>query len=301
MCDSDKPLLLGVFDRLEAAIARGIPTVMVGQGVGPLQDPELLARAREILPAVDLILYRNQRIGLPLLHSLGVPPERIMLTGDDAIGMAYEARPSSWENGIGVSLRVAHYTQVEKRHIDVVRTVLHRAARDRKAQLIAVPISSAPHESDITYIKQILAGYNRTSIGWRKLDTPLDAIKRAGKCRVMVTGTYHGAIFALAQGVPVIGVAKSAEYFNKLSELADEFGLGCQVFRLDDEQLPDKLSTAIDNAWLSVKEIRPTLLAAAARQIEWQQAAYLHLYKLVASRLEKDGVLPNATSLVLPT
>ena len=288
MCDSDKTLLLSVLNRLEAAIIRKIPTFMVGQGIGPLEDPELLSRAREILPGVDFILYRNLRNGLPLLHSLGILPERIILTGDDAIEMTYRARSSSWGNGIGVSLRVAHYTQVEKQHIDNIRKVLHRAAKDHKSPLIAVPISSAHHESDITFIKQILAGYIDSSIGWRKLDPPLDTINRVRKCRVVVTGTYHGAIFALAQGIPVVGLAKSAEYFNKLSELSDEFGPGCQVLQLDDKCLAAKLKEAIDNYWSSAEMIRPSLLEAASRQIEWQNSAYQRIYELVTSRILDD-------------
>ena len=57
----------------------------------------------------------------------------------------------------------------------------------------------------------------------------------------MITGTYHGAIFALGQGIPVIGVAKSDEYFNKLSELSDEFSLGVQVLSFKFGSFPGRL------------------------------------------------------------
>jgi polysaccharide pyruvyl transferase WcaK-like protein len=298
LCDHDSSLP-GLLDRLEAAIARGVPTVMVGQGVGPMEDRELRARAKEVLPNVDLICYRNRRLGQPLLESLGVPAERMMMTGDDAVEMAYQARGSSLGTGIGVSLRVSSYTQVGKRHIEIVRSVLHRAASERKAQLIAVPISSAHHESDITHIKQLLAGYSNASAAWQKLDTPLDAITKVGRCRLMVAGTYHGAIFALAQGIPLIGVAKSLEYYNKLSELTDEFGPGCQVLRLDDDRLPDKLTAAIDAAWASAEEVRPALLEAAARQIEWQHAAYQRIYNLVTSRVKEREVVSDPTTVAL--
>jgi len=285
MCDTDWPMLRNVFNRLEVAINCKIPTVMVGQGIGPIKDPRVLARASQILPAVDLILYRNQRYGLPLLLGLGVFPEHIIFTGDDAVEMTYKAHQKSCGSGIGVSLRVAQYTQVREKHIDIIRTVLHRAAEAYKVQLISVPISSARHESDITYIKKILTGYSRSSIGYRKLDTPLDSIKRVRRCRLMVTGTYHGAIFALAQGIPVVGVANSDEYFNKLSELADEFGSGCQVFQLEDEQLSDKLRRAIDNAWSSAEIIKPVLLESTVRQINLQKAAYQRIYELSSGRM----------------
>lgn len=289
MCDHDASLP-GLFDRLEAAIAGGVPTVMVGQGVGPMVDRELLERAREILPHLDLICYRNQRLGRPLLDSLGVPPERMVMTGDDAIELAYNARPASLGTGIGVSLRLSAYTQIGRQHIDNIRTIVHRAATERKAQLVAVPISSAHHESDVTHIKQLLAGYDDVAGSWRKLDTPLEAIKKAGRCRLMITGTYHGAIFSLAQGIPVIGLAKSVEYFNKLAELTDEFGPGCQVLRLDEQQIIDYLTTAIDKAWSSAEEFRPELLGAAARQIECQHSAYQRIYDLVMARKNATGI-----------
>jgi colanic acid/amylovoran biosynthesis protein len=298
MCDHDGSLP-GLLDRLEAAIVQGVLTVMVGQGVGPMEDHELRARAKEVLPNVDLICYRNRRLGRPLLDSLGVPAERIMMTGDDAVEMAYQARGSSLGTGIGVSLRVSDYTQVGKKHIEIVRSVIHRAARECKAQLIAVPISSAHHESDITHIKQLLTGYSDASVSWQKLDTPLNAIRRVGRCRLVVAGTYHGAIFALAQGIPVIGVAKSIEYFNKLSELTDEFGPGCQVLRLDDEQLPDRLTAAIDTAWSSAEEVRPALLEATTRQIEWQRAAYQRIYELVTSRVKEREAVSDPTAVAL--
>jgi colanic acid/amylovoran biosynthesis protein len=283
LCDADKSLLLSLFERLEAAIKSGVSTVMVGQGVGPLEDPELRARAREILPRTSLIFVREQRVALPLLNSLAVPPERIKMTGDDAILMAYEARLASLGTGIGVSLRVAHYTAVGTSHIATIRAILQQKAHQYQAPLIAAPISSAPHETDITFIRQLLAGYDDVSISWRKLDTPLDAIHRIARCRMMITGTFHGAIFALAQGIPVVAVAKSLEYLNKFSGLADEFGPGCQVIRLDADQLVEQLSSAIDQAWALADEFRPALLGAARRQVQQQHAAYQQIYEQITS------------------
>jgi len=282
-----KGLLPNLFDRIEVATQQGIPVVMVGQGVDLMEDPEILTRARQVLPKVDLICYRNRCLGKPLLDSLNVPPQRMIMTGDDAVEMAYLARPNTLGSYIGISLRVAVYTQVANRHIQMLRPVVHEAAEKRKTKLLSVPISSAPQESDITYIQHILAGYGRTSTGWRKFETSMNSIKRVGQCRLMITGTYHGAVFALAQGIPVIGVAGTQHYFNKLSELADEFTLGCQVLHLEDKDFPEKLAAAIDNAWSSAEQNRPELLKVAARQIELGHGAYKRICEIVESRKEK--------------
>jgi colanic acid/amylovoran biosynthesis protein len=100
----------------------------------------------------------------------------------------------------------------------------------------------------------------------------------------VITGTYHGAIFALAQGIPVIGLANSDEYFYKLSGLTDEFGQGCQVIHLDDREFAQLLSHKIDQLWGLADKLRPELLTAAARQIKWGYIAYQRINDIVTNR-----------------
>jgi colanic acid/amylovoran biosynthesis protein len=257
---------------------------MVGQGIGPLDDLQLQERARQVLPTLDLICVREQRIALPILESLGVPAEKIKVTGDDAIELAYQNRVELPSGGIGLSVRISSYTQIDNKHIEKIRSTLHSAASKYKAPLVAVPISSAPHESDVAHIRALMGDYPLQSVGWRKLDTPLDSVKKAGKCRIMLAGTFHGAIFSLAQGIPVIGLAKSDEYFYKLSGLTDEFGPGCRILHMDDPDLGDKLSAAIDALWNTADELRPDLLLSAERQIRLGYEAYDQIFKLVSER-----------------
>ena len=218
-----------------------------------------------------------------MMDSLGVASDRVIMTGDDAIEMAYEARPSGWGNAIGVSLRIAGYTEVGQSYIERVRSPLQRAGRQHKSLLIGLPTSSNVKEADLEIIRQILKGYDKVSINWRRFDSPMNLIQQVGRCRLVVTGTYHPAVFALAQGIPAIGLVKSITYINKFSALQDEFGPALQIIWLDDELLPEKLITAIDIAWESAEAVRPTLLQAAIRQIEWGKAGYRRLYELVTN------------------
>jgi len=117
MSDACRDDALRVLDRFEAAIRLGIPTAMVGQGIGPLDDPDLRARARDVFPGVDLILVRENLVAPKLLASLHVDPSRVIMTGDDAIEMAYEARTEKWGSAIGVGMRIAHYTEVGQNNI----------------------------------------------------------------------------------------------------------------------------------------------------------------------------------------
>lgn len=288
--DFDSWTALKVFDRLEVAMSMGIPTVMMGQGIGTLGEGDLRFRARQVLPRVDLICVRNRRIGLATLESLGVPADRVLFTGDDAVELAYRATPDSLGNAIGISLRVAGYTEINTQHINRIRPIIQNAAQTRQARLVAIPISSHHSEADVKYIKQVLTGYSAASVDWRLLSTPLDVIKKARQCRLVITATYHGAIFALAQGIPVVALAHSAEYTEKLSELTDEFGTGCQILSLDDDHLSEKLTAAIDTAWTIAPQIRSTLLETAAHQVKLQQLAYQRICEIVTRRQKEQAL-----------
>lgn len=284
LCDTDKKYTIQVYDTLEMAIRLGKPAAMVGQGVGPMHDPELRARLSKLLPSLDLILIREPKTGRQLMDSLGVPSERVLMTGDDAIEMAYKARTGKWGNHIGVNLRLARYTEVGQAYIDKIRPALHASARRHNAPLMSLAVSSNINEGDLEVIRELLKGYDKVSMSWRRFDSPLTIIRKVGRCRLVVTGAYHPAVYALSQGIPVVGLVKSQAYIDKFSALVDEFGLACQLLHLDDEKLQDKLGEAIDTAWTSAEEVRPYLLQAAVRQVEWGRAGYRHLCDLVMQK-----------------
>jgi len=281
ICDSEKPHILKVLKRLEIASQLNKPTVMVGQGIGPVTDAELEAKLRSVLPSVSLMLIREQKVGRPLLESLGVPLERIIMTGDDAVEMAYEARTSGWGMGLGINLRLSHYTEVKGGYIGLIKPVIQRAALNFNAKLISIPISQDIREADSDVIRQLIDGYDNSEFGWQHYETPYDLIKKVGRCRLVVTGAFHAAVFALSQGIPAIGLVKSEEYVIKFTGLKEDFGEGCEVIHLDDDQLQNKLTAAIDSLWTSAENLRPQLLDAARKQIEWGHAGYQRIYELM--------------------
>jgi len=286
LCDSDKRFLFALFDRLEAAQAQGVRTVMVGQGIGPLNDPDLRRRASEVLPNLDFLLVREEKLTRPLLTSLGVPPEKVLMTGDDAIEPAYLARKDKIGQAIGLSLRVAAYTAFNQSHIDAIRPAVIGAAKKYGATLVSAPIDA--NDADKEYVAELAKGYELIA-SWRKFERIPSLIDRISQCRIMITGTFHGAVFALSQGIPVIGLANSIEYQNKLSGLAAEFGTeGCQILKLEDEHLEEHLAQAIDLAWNAAERLRPQLLQNAARQIELGHTAYQKIYSLVESKIETE-------------
>ncbi len=270
-----------VLYRLQAAVNLGIPTAIVSPVIGPIDEPKLREIGKSILPSVDLIFAREKLETPNVLNSLGVDPAKVFLTGDDAIELAYNARQDKWGTGIGVSIRVMPYTRVNDNHIQLIGEVIKQVAQKYRAKLIGIPISMSIHERDDKHIGQLLEGYKNIKMNGWSFQPPLEVIYNIQQCRIVVTGTYHAALFALAQGIPAVCLANSVSYVNKFSGLADLFNHACEVIILDEEKLKEKLLIAVDNAWQSAEKKRPMLLECAAQQVEWGRAAYQNLYNLV--------------------
>jgi polysaccharide pyruvyl transferase WcaK-like protein len=284
MCDHARHTAFQVLDRLEAAIQQGIPTAMVGQGMGPIEDQELRTRAKEVLPHVDLIFVRERLEAPALLKSLGVDSDKIVVTGDDAIELAYNARAAALGGSIGVSMRCMPSTKMDAVDLPEIGKILVEMARKRDVEMIGLPISLSIHERDDLCTRRLLDGYNKVRMSKSKFQTPLAYIKNVQRCRLVITGTFHGAVLALAQGIPVICLVRTSLYTNKFNGLVDLFHPGCVIVSLDDERFKEKLVSTVDSMWQSAEKLRLQLLDSATRQIEWGNTAYQRLFDLVESK-----------------
>lgn len=274
----------------------GVPVVFFGQGIGPLSDAGLRRLAAAILPHARLVALREERQGRALVEALGVRPDRIVMTGDDAVELAAGLRPDHLGSGVGIHLRIAPEALRDGTVPARLRPVLHAFARSRGVPLIPLPISH--HQvgaNDPRTIRWLLAGFDDASDGGVAADTPDEVIRAAGRCRVIVTGAYHAAVFSLAQGVSVICLGRSAYYLDKFHGLRDQFGSGCQVLDLDDPALADMLSAAMESAWERADAHRAGLIETADGQIAAGRAAYLRLEGIVPVRSA-----PETTTAVLP-
>ena len=286
MTDAFRESALGILATLELAVRRGVPTAIFGQGFGPITDPTLWQRAADVLPFVSLIGVREATASVPLLNALRVNPANVIVTGDDALEMAFSALARRHRFDpygppkIGVNVRVASYAGVEAGALSVVRDVLANVARERHARMIPIPIARHGGRMDVDTLRGLLRGLGEGD-GGASLDTPQLVIDRIGECRVMVTGSYHGAVFALAQGIPVVTLVKSAYYDIKMKGLRQQYGAGCQIVRLDDEALETRLSEAIDRAWIDADRLQGLLLNRTADQIQRGREAYARLRDVV--------------------
>ena len=150
--------------------------------------------------------------------------------------------------------------------------------------------------NDVDAVAQLVGESNVNLAEARAMLDPADLIAAASRCRLVVTGAYHSAVFALSCGAPVIGLAQSAYYQSKLNGLAAGFGgAGMKVLRYDDPELPTKLASEIDRLWTSADALRPALREAARRQLRQSCDAYEAFFRrVIVPKPYATSQAPNA-------
>lgn len=271
-----------VLELLELSAKRGVPTAIFSHGLGPLQNPALRLVVKRVLPKMSLVALREKLGAIPLMESLGVAHDRVIVTGDDAIELAYSLRPATPGTDLGVNLRVAKSADVDQSYSTLLRPALHRFARERRLRLLPVPIAHGRSTDDAESIHELIAGEGEAPTNDAiPLDTTQRVVEQVGRCRIVVSGAYHAAVFALSQGTPVVCLAKSAYFVGKFSGLADQFGVGCTVVDLSRSDCAERLEMAMNESYDAADDLRGPLLEAATRQIGESRRAYRQLTDLL--------------------
>jgi polysaccharide pyruvyl transferase WcaK-like protein len=268
----------GVLSLLSLAQRLGKPTAMFGQGIGPVTRRALRVQARSVLPGLKVIGLREDRVGGALLSCLGVSPGAAVLTGDDALELMDDDAPVAAGNALGICLRVAGYAGVGPAMAAAVGDLVVAAAAAVEAPVIGLPVSRYADSADIAALRALQRhGPSRAGFTVEDITTPQDLILAAASCRAVVTGSYHAAVFALAQGVPAVCLTRSPYYQAKFSGLRALFPAACFVVPLDAADRATQLSDMVRQAWqlavparISAKEIAVRLGAAG-------RAAYARL------------------------
>jgi polysaccharide pyruvyl transferase WcaK-like protein len=292
LTDADRAQTVRVLNLVEHACDAGVPVALVGQGLGPLDDPQLRARAAQVLPKVGLIALREGRQGPQILDRAGVAAERVLVTGDDAIELAYGARIDEIGSGIGLCLRVAGYAPVSVGVAGLVGRVVRATAAERAATLVPLIIAEF-RSQDRRSTLPLVRGYADVIAPLPRYVRPTEVARRVGRCRVLVTGAYHLAVFALSQGIPVVALTSSAYYDDKFLGLGAMFSQGLTLVRLDDPDLEQTLITAIDRAWQAAPLVREPLRAQARMQIDASRAAFDCVAALVQARATVPATSPR--------
>ncbi len=127
-------------------------------------------------------------------------------------------------------MRLSDYSALTAAAAAGVARAVAAAGRRLAVPLQPIAISAVPGEEDAAALAGVFDGVE--DIGAPEVPTLNDVLAATARCRVVVTGSYHAAVFALSIGVPAIGLAASRYYEDKFLGLAEQFGEGCEVVML---------------------------------------------------------------------
>jgi polysaccharide pyruvyl transferase WcaK-like protein len=273
----------GVLSLLSLAQRLGKPTAMFGQGLGPIAQRALQAQARAVLPNLKVIGLREERIGRNLALSLGVPSDAIRLTGDDALELTSDAA-AAMGNALGVNVRVSGYAGVEPAAAAAVGMVILDTATELHAPILGLPVSRYPVDGDASALRKLMGDqHGHGAIDVPDIASPADLVVLTANCRAIVTGSYHAAVFGLAQGIPAVCLTKSSYYDAKFDGLRALFPDACFVIPLDAPDWADRVRAAIPQAWHLPYPTRAEAKDTAVRLRDAGEEAYAQF------RREVDG------------
>jgi colanic acid/amylovoran biosynthesis protein len=284
----------GVLSLLSLAQRLGKPTAMFGQGIGPVKGRLLRAQARAVLPRLILLGLREDRIGRPLALSLGVRPEALRLTGDDALeqGSATGAGDAAGCHILGVNLRVSGYAGVDQATAAAVGEMVRQVADELGAALIGLPVSRYTADADAGALRALWPEPGaRAGLSVEDISTPAGLAEAAARCRAVVTGSYHAAVFGLASGVPAVCLSRSPYYEAKFGGLAAQFPGACFTVSLGGADAAARLRAAVREAWQLPEAERAAAAAAAAALRDAGREAYAQ-FRLAARDREGQAGQP---------
>ena len=276
-----------VLHTLALAQGLGIATGMVGAGLGPMTDAAAIDLARPVLRRLDLLALREGDGNREELVKWGVPPDKAIDTGDDAIEPARARWNDTPGDAIGICLRVAEHSNLSHVRAAEMAEAIWRVTATSGVPLRGLPVRSRlSPKNDVDTLRRAF-GDKIDLAAAEAVTLPADLLDLVAGCRVVVTGAYHAAVFALSMGIGVVALTNDPYYDRKFGGLIAQFG--GQAIRI----LPvaeadfDALAAAIDSVWTLDPETRRSLKTSAEAQVAAGRQAYGQLFDLVDAKKGK--------------
>ena len=258
-----------------AAFERDIPVAFFGQMIGPFNNEVLRRSVSEALQVAGIVSLRMGTSEKRGLRSLGIADDRLYFTGDEALAVLSSSPTTSFTGDLGLNVRTTGYANVNRSRRDRIIGVVRRASVDHGLALSWCPI--ALHRDGDT---PPVGAASPVGIFNAPPTTAVELmIQRIGGLRLLVTGSYHAAVFAVGQGVPVVALSASPYYDQKFADLASYFPDRVTVVDLLSEKSDLALKVSIDHSIdLGVIDASATV----SRLVSSSAASYLQLPRLVS-------------------
>jgi Polysaccharide pyruvyl transferase len=119
--------------------------------------------------------------------------------------------------------------------------------------------------------------------GWQVRDITSLAAAVAG-CRVVLTSSYHAAVFALARGIPAVGISSTPYYDGKFGGLRELYGpWAVSVLTVNQAGWPGRLRGLVRAAAALDYGARAAVAGRSAELADRSRGVYEALFELVES------------------
>nr|WP_256415808.1 MULTISPECIES: polysaccharide pyruvyl transferase family protein [unclassified Frigoribacterium] len=208
------------------------PLVVSGQTIGPVLEGEDRELVTELLDAAALVGLR-EGASLELVRSLGVDPATTMGTVDDASFLGFDAAPPAGGAAgaaapyLAVSLS-AHVGDADRgAFATAVARLLDRVAGEAGLEVVFLAhwgsLDPTEERGDSLLHRAVLDQLTVPARVEPTTDSPASA-RFARGAALHLTSRYHPAVFAVAGGVPTVGLAVDDYTTIKLTGALGNFG-----------------------------------------------------------------------------
>ncbi|MDY0891445.1 polysaccharide pyruvyl transferase family protein [Frigoribacterium sp. CFBP9030] len=228
-----------VFERstlAELARRAGKPYVVTGQTIGPVLDGDDRALVAELLSGAELVGLR-ERASFELVRTLGVPESRLTATIDDASFVGVETDAAAPAAGTAAAAPAAPYCAVSlSAHVgaadrtlfaEAVARLLDRVVDETGLEVVFLAhwasLRADDERGDSLLHRAVIDRMTRPARVEPTTDTPA-AARFAREAALHLTSRYHPAVFAVAAGVPTVGIAVDDYTTVKLTGALANFG-----------------------------------------------------------------------------
>ena len=273
----------GVLAVLRSMQRRGVLTAMLGQGYGPLANPSLAELAGTVIPRLNLISLRGPQ-GQQSVSGLRGGQDKPVVTGDDALELAGAGRLAAGP-ALGVNLRATAYTGLESCLTNQVGAVAATAAAEAGLPMRGLPISWHRDGEDWRALAGAFGPDSVVACTGRLVRDITSLATAVAECRVVVTSSYHAAVFALARGIPAVGISSTPYYDGKFGGLRELYGpRAVSVLTVNQAGWPDRMRSLVRAAVELDYDTRAAMAERSAELASMSRGVYETLFELVESR-----------------
>ena len=244
------------------------PVIFYSQGFGPLFSKESKTFVSFVCNLADVITVRDHS-SKELLESLGIRPEKIIVSADPAIGilpadkdrvdeiLKQENIRLEKEKIICISVRQWIDESIETRYINNIAHAIESFLEKHDVSIIFVPFQIYDDSNDDAEIaSRIIEKISKKDKCYSisRVYNPSEIAGIVARADLVLGMRYHSIIFAALTNVPVVALSYDPKVTNLMKDLAiDE--LNYDIFRED----PAHLEEIIIKAWNARTDLKNTI------------------------------------------